>query len=104
MKANFARDQTLDAIIAYSIRAAMVAISVIVSLNGNVGEEIDVIGKESTRLLQLFRPEVISYFEDIADAGGFLVHTAIAACEQPDDPPLQFPEVPSLEKYICILQ
>ena len=80
MIANFARDQTLDAIIAYSIRAAMVAISVIVSLNGNVGEEIDVIGKESTRLLQLFRPEVISYFEDIADAGGFLVHTAIAAC------------------------
>ncbi len=82
----------------------MVAVSLIESLNGTVGEEIDIIGKELMQLLQLFRSGIISYFEDIDDTGGFLGRAAIAACGQPDDPPLQFLEAPTLEKYICNIQ
>ena len=79
--ANFARDQIFDAIIANSIKVAMVAVFVSGSLSGTLGEEIDVIRKGSMQLLHLFLPEIISYVEDIADAGGLLVHAAVAACK-----------------------
>lgn len=88
-----------DAILACSTPTAMSSAAAIEATGSGVGEEIDLIGKETSPLLHLFRPKIITYFEDIARAGRFLAAAAIRAVEDPAAPPEQFLEVPEIGQF-----
>jgi LacI family transcriptional regulator len=72
----------------------MAAASAVETVGKSVGVEVDIVGKETSRLLHLFRPGIITYFEDITRAGEFLARAAVSAVENPDAHPLQELEVP----------
>ncbi|MFT5065191.1 MAG: LacI family transcriptional regulator, partial [Reinekea sp.] len=83
-----------DAIVAASTTTAMAAVAALESLGKTVGREIDVLSKEATPFLQLFRAEILSMSEAVGEAGDFLAKAAIQAVREPDLPPMQFLEVP----------
>ncbi len=83
-----------DAIIAASTSAAMSAVGALEALGMTVGQEIDVLAKESTPFLKLFRSEILVMSESVEAAGDFLARAAIQAVRQPDLPPMQYLEVP----------
>lgn len=83
-----------DAIVAASTTTAMAAVAALESLGKTVGREIDVLSKEATPFLKLFRAEILSMSEAVGEAGDFLAKAAIQAIREPDLPPMQFLEVP----------
>lgn len=83
-----------DAIVAASTTSAMASVGALESLGMTVGQEIDVLSKEATPFLQLFRTNILSMSESVGEAGDFLAKAAIQAIREPDLPPMQFLEVP----------
>ncbi|MFT4744050.1 MAG: LacI family transcriptional regulator [Yoonia sp.] len=83
-----------DAIVAASTTSAMASVGALESLGMTVGQEIDVLSKEATPFLQLFRANILSMSESVGEAGDFLAKAAIQAIREPDLPPMQFLEVP----------
>ncbi len=88
------RAPEIDAILCSSTSAAMAAAAGIETVGRRVGTDVDLIGKETSRLLHLFRPKILTYFEDITKAGEFLARAAVKAVEEPDAPPAQKLELP----------
>lgn len=84
----------IDAIIAASTTAAMASVAALESLGMTVGQEIDVLSKEATPFLNLFRANIISMSEAVGEAGDFLAKAAIQAIRDPDLPPMQFLDIP----------
>ena len=84
-----------DAIVTASTTTAMASVAALESLGMTVGHEIDVLSKEETPFLQLFRANILSMSEAVGQAGDFLAKAAIQAIREPDLPPMQFLEVPN---------
>ncbi len=89
----------IDGIIACSTPSAMSVAAGVEAAGKKIGEEIDLIGKETSQLLHLFRPKIISFFEDVTMAGEFLARAAIQAVEKPDSPPMQELEMPDITRF-----
>jgi LacI family transcriptional regulator len=85
----------VDAIVAASTLAAMAAVSAMEQNGKVVGTDIDVISKEVVPYLKLFRSEILTLSEEVGTAGAFLAKAAIHAIRNPDEPPMQYLEVPS---------
>ena len=90
----------IDCLLAASTPAAMYSTAAIEAIGKSVGKHIDLVGKETTPLLHLFRPAIITYFEDITKAGQYLAEAAIRAVEAPNEPIDQFLEVPTLADFL----
>lgn len=87
-----------DAILACSTPTAMSATAALETAGRVLGKDIDLVGKQTSPLLHLFRPKILTYLEDITRAGQFLARAAIRAVEDPTAPPEQFLEIPELSK------
>lgn len=92
--AYLAQNPQTDAIVAASTTTAMASVAALESLGLTVGREIDVLSKEATPFLKMFRAEILSMSEAVGEAGGFLAKAAIQAIRDPDLPPMQFLEIP----------
>lgn len=76
----------IDGVICASTTSCMAAVAGAESAGMNLGQEIDVVGKEATPFLRLFRPAIMSYFEDVGAAGAFLARALLDHIENLDDP------------------
>ena len=94
VKETLDQDPEIDGVLATSTPGCMAAAVAIEATGKVIGEQVDLIGKETSPLLKLFRPKIITYFEDIGVAGAFLARAATAAVDDPDARPKQFLEVP----------
>lgn len=83
-----------DGIVCGSTSSAMALISVFEQAGKVIGRDFDVVAKEAIPVLNMFRPEVIAMYEDVARAGEFLAQAAINAIRDPDAPPMQELNVP----------
>lgn len=92
-------DSSIDAIFCASSPAAMSASAGIEATGKIVGDEVDVVGKETSQLLHLFRPNIVTYFEDITKAGRYLAKAAVNAVEHPDSKPHQFLQLPEFSEF-----
>ncbi len=79
-----------DGIICCASREAIVALRAMRRLGLKTGVDIDVFSKESAPLLSDIDSKVMTYFEDVEKAGGFLAKAAIRLIENPTAAPLQF--------------
>jgi len=83
-----------DAIVAASSTATMASVVALETLGLTVGQDIDVISKEGTPFLKMFRAQILTVSESVDAAGEFLALAAIQAIKDPDLPPMQFLEIP----------
>ena len=88
-------DPSIDALICASTSSAMAAVAAIEQQGAEVGNQIDVFAKEAVPFLKLFRADILTVSEAVNAAGNFLAKAAIQAIRNPNDPPMQFLEVPS---------
>jgi len=88
------KDQSYDAIVTSSTSSAMAAIAAIEELGMTLGSDVDVVAKEAVPFLRLFRREILTLPESVGSAGVFLARAAIQAIQHPEQPPMQFLEVP----------
>lgn len=86
-----------DGLICGSTSSAIGAVAALEDFDLLVGKDFDLVGKEPSPFLQLFRRDIISMKEDVAEAGAFLAKAALAAIRDPDEPPLQKLDVPTRE-------
>lgn len=83
-----------NGIIAASADAAM-SIAAALEANGHrVGDDVDLVAKESSQILSAFREEIIVVSEDVTTAGMFLCRAVMQAVDHPDLPPMQGLEAP----------
>ena len=83
-----------DGIICGSTSSAMALIAAFEASGRVIGKDFDVVAKEAIPVLQMFRPQVIAMYEDVARAGEFLAKAAINAIRNPEAPPLQELDIP----------
>lgn len=95
VKMAFEVDPSIDGIAVTSTTAAMAAVAAIEQLGMTLGDEVDVITKESTAFLNLFRSEILTLAEAVGTAGEFLARAVINAIQNPTAPPMQYLEVPT---------
>lgn len=84
----------VDGVLTASASAAIAVTASAEALGLRLGHGIEVAAKEATPFLRRFRPEIIAVRENTSRAGAFLAEAALAAVRQPDQPPMQFLEVP----------
>jgi len=94
VRAHLTANPDVDCIIAASTTAAMAAVAATEQLGMVVGQQIDVLAKEASPFLKLFRANILIMSESVGAAGDFLAKAAIQAIREPDLPPMQFLEVP----------
>lgn len=92
---HITRHPDTDAIISSSASGAMAAVATLESEGLELGEGVDVCGKESLPILTLFRPRIIAIQENVAEAGAFLARAAMQAVLHPEEPPLQGLDIPT---------
>ncbi|MGR3512546.1 MAG: LacI family transcriptional regulator [Paracoccaceae bacterium] len=78
-----------DGIIAASADAAMAITAAVESDGHRLGEDVDVIAKEASNILQAFRENMLIVPEDVREAGKFLGKAVMQAIDHPDLPPMQ---------------
>ena len=78
-----------DAIMSASVPAAVGGTLAVESMCKTVGQEIDLIAKESRPFLDGFRRNIVIFREDITEAGQFLARAVLQAIEHPELPPMQ---------------
>ncbi len=83
-----------DGVVTPSMGGAMATVAAAEANGKTVGQEIDVMSKEGTALLKMFRSNILTVSEAVGAAGDFLAKAAIQAVREPDLPPMQFLEVP----------
>jgi len=94
MHAALDADQTIDAVVSGSSNAALAATVAIETTGKSVGQEMDVVSKDSNKFLRTFNENILTFPESVADAGAFLAKAAIQAVKQPHLAPMQSLEVP----------
>lgn len=92
-------DPGFDSILCSSIGSTMGSVAALESVGRHLGQDIDLIAKESFPFLRLFRKEIIAIAEGVQDAGDFLARAAIQAIREPHLPPLQGLEIPRDEDF-----
>jgi len=83
-----------DGIISVSPTASLACIAAIEGLGRTLGRDIDMTVKEAIFFLQMFRPDLLVFREDVTLAGAFLARAVLQAISAPDEPPLQMLEQP----------
>lgn len=86
----------IDAIICGSTNATLAAAAAVEGAGKNIGEEVDLVGKESIPVLKLFRSKILVMPENIDHVGHQLAIAAIQAIREPELPPVQDLYVPTL--------
>lgn len=92
--AHFAAHPDTDGIICASVMACMGATAAVEGSGRTIGQHIDLVAKEAIPFLATFRPAIMAVKEDVGEAGRFLADAARHAVEHPDEPPMQFLDVP----------
>lgn len=93
--ALFSEQVPTDGMIFGSANSCMAAVSGLEEAGLTIGKEIDLFAKEAIPFLKRFRPAIQSLHEDALAAGEFLARAAIERVEKPEEPLMQFLEVPS---------
>ena len=76
-----AANPSIDSLISASPNAAMIATSVIEGAGHTLGHDFDIIAKETVPTLKLFRPAMLSIYEDVEKAGTALARAAMLEIE-----------------------
>ena len=87
-------NDSIDAAIVPTINSAMATIAGFESNNKVIGQDFDIVSKDSIDFLKLFRKEIIVIEENVKKAGNFLAKAAINAAKTQNTPALQFLELP----------
>jgi LacI family transcriptional regulator len=93
-------DPTIDAIVCGSSNSTMASVSGAEDSGRVLGQDVDIVGKEAISFLKLFRKELLVVPEDVRSVGEFLADAAIKATSEPDEPPMQWIEVPSVDTFL----
>lgn len=93
-KNKLSEEQGFDAVIAASNTAALAATAAIEGLGLILGQDVDVVSKDSNGFLKIFRSEILTVDEVVGAAGDFLARAAMQAVQNPELPPMQHLEVP----------
>lgn len=95
VREHLAKAKAIDAIIGASPASTMATILGAEDNGRVIGQDIDVVAKEATRMLNAFRPEITVIHEDFFEAGRFVARALVHRIENPDEPPMQHLEQPS---------
>jgi len=95
IRARFSTGLRPDGIISASTSAAIAATAGIEAEGLKLGREADLIAKEAVPFLCRFRAEILSVYEDVAEAGALLTRAVIQAIDSPDLPPIQVLDAPA---------
>ncbi|MDA8584754.1 LacI family transcriptional regulator [Rhodobacteraceae bacterium] len=96
VEAHMTDETSVDGIVCGSTTAAMAAVAAVEDFDFKVGRDVDIVAKEAEEFLSLFRPDILSFRENVSRAAEFLAEAAIQAINQPDLPPLQELDFPKL--------
>ena len=88
-------DPTIDGIVCGSTNATIATFAGMEKAGFDVGVDIDVCAKEPAPFLKLIRERTLVVLEDVPRAGRFLAEAAMQAIRSPQEPPLQWLEVPT---------
>lgn len=83
-----------DGIIAASADATMSIATALEAAGKQIGRDVDLIAKETTEILRIFRKEILVVREDVRRAGEFLGRAVMQAIDAPELPPMQHLEQP----------
>ena len=95
LQTHFAAFPDTDGIVCASVMACMGATMAVETGGRVIGEQVDIVAKEAIPFLATFRPSILAVQEDVGAAGRFLSLAARHAVEHPDQPPMQFLDVPT---------
>ncbi len=90
-----AEDGHADGVICGSSTSCMASVAAVEDLGLVVGSDIDLFSKEAVPFLKRFRKGILTFYEDVSEAGAFLAKAAVRRVEQPDEQPMQKVAVPS---------
>lgn len=88
----------IDAILCASTSCAYAVMAYLEKNDLEIGREVDVMVREFIPLLKRFKPDLITVPEDVAAAGGFLAKAVLHRIAEPNEPPMQALESPSLSE------
>lgn len=89
------QDPEVDGIVCASTTSCMAAVVAAEAAGLTVGRQIDVVGKEAIPFLTVFRPQILSFAEDVGSGGTFLAGALLRHIANPGQPPASYLEVPS---------
>lgn len=84
----------VDAYVTGSPNSAMAVTAAIEATGRRLGRDMFLFTKEAVPLMGLFRPEILTVFEDVTRAGRFLARATMQAIRDPAAPPMQALDVP----------
>lgn len=88
--------EACDGFIMPSAMAAMAVIAAGENLGLVLAKEFDLTAKEAIPFLKRFRREILVVKEDVSQAGVFLARALIHRIAHPEDPPMQYLDVPEI--------
>ncbi len=97
VETRLAQNPEVDAYILGSAKSAMATASAVETMGRTIGKDIHLFTKEAVPLMQMFRPEILTVFEDVTRAGHFLARAAMQAIRDPNAPPIQVLDVPGAD-------
>ena len=92
--AYLAQGGPMDGVICPSSNSSLAAMAAVEAAGHEIGATLDLCAKEVSPLLKKIRKAVLVVHEDIGAAGAFMAKAAMARVRAPDEPPLQWIEVP----------
>jgi LacI family transcriptional regulator len=97
VRQRLAQGLPVDGLICGSMTSTMAAVAGIEDQGLVLARDIDVFAKEGAPFLRLFRKDILTAKEDVGRAGTFIAQAAIKAINEPDAPPMQGLEVPTMD-------
>jgi LacI family transcriptional regulator len=94
LAARLGRGPEVDGIICASTTSCMAAVASAEAVGLTLGDQIDVVGKEAIPFLGIFRPAILSFTEDVGEAGTFLAGALLQQIREPGQPPRHHLQVP----------
>ena len=91
----FASGQTCDGVICTSSNSSLAVIAAVEDAGLVIGDTVDVFAKEVTPILKRIRGNIMTVYEDVAEAGAFMAQAAIQRIKEPTSTPMQKMEVPT---------
>ena len=91
-------DPNIDGIIVPTNNDAMACIVSFERKGKKIGQDFDLVAKETISFLKLFRKEIIIFEEDLNKAGSFLAKAAINAAKDPQNQVMQLLDLPKPTK------
>ena len=88
-----------DALISPSPNSTMISAATVEALGHTIGQDIDILTKETVPFLQFFRPAILAMKEDVQKAGRFLAKAAVHEIESKDGSHMQEIDLPILTDH-----